>query len=122
MVTPAGQPAVTRHELAADLVTDVRGLDQRIAAVQGRIKTVVAQSNTSLVQLFGVGPVLAAVLWPRSATCIASPARPSCAPGPGSRPVTASPTPPCAGSAQAPSRSTRQDACSASIPVGPLPL
>jgi transposase len=61
MVTPAGQPAVTHRELAADLITDVRGLNQRIAAVQGRIKTVVAQSNTSLVQLFGVGPVLAAV-------------------------------------------------------------
>jgi transposase len=59
-VTPAGQPAVTRHELAADLVADVRGLEQRIAAVQVRIKTLVAQSNTSLVQLFGVGPVLAA--------------------------------------------------------------
>jgi transposase len=59
-VTPAGAAAVTRHELAADLVADVRGLEQRIAAVQVRIKTVVAQSNTSLLELFGVGPVLAA--------------------------------------------------------------
>jgi transposase len=59
-VTPAGAAAVTRYELAADLVADVRGLEQRIATVQVRIKTLVAQSNTSLVQLFGVGPVLAA--------------------------------------------------------------
>jgi transposase len=59
-VTPAGQPAVTRWQLAADLIADVRQLEQRIAAVEARIKAAVAQSNTSLVQLFGVGPVLAA--------------------------------------------------------------
>jgi transposase len=59
-VTPAGQPAVTRWQLAADLIADVRQLDQRIAAVEARIKAAVAQSNTTLVQLVGVGPVLAA--------------------------------------------------------------
>ena len=59
-VTPVGQPAVTRHELAADLIADIRHLEQRIAAVEARIKAAVAQANTSLVQLFGVGPVLAA--------------------------------------------------------------
>jgi hypothetical protein len=36
-VTPAGAAAVTRYELAADLVADVRGLEQRIATVQVRI-------------------------------------------------------------------------------------
>jgi transposase len=59
-VTPAGPPAVTRWQLATELVADIRQLDQRIAAVEARIKTAVARSNTSLVQLFGVGPVLAA--------------------------------------------------------------
>jgi transposase len=59
-VTPAGAPAVTRWQLATELVADARQLEQRIAAVEVRIKTAVAQSNTSLVQLFGVGPVLAA--------------------------------------------------------------
>jgi transposase len=38
----------------------VRDLDQRIAGVEARIKTAVAHSRTSLVELFGVGPVLAA--------------------------------------------------------------
>jgi transposase len=38
----------------------VRQLEQRIAAVEARIKAAVAQSNTSLLGLFGVGPVLAA--------------------------------------------------------------
>jgi Transposase IS116/IS110/IS902 family/Transposase len=59
-VTPAGQPAVTRHQLAAELIADVRQLDQRIAAVEARIKVAVAQANTSLLELFGLGPVLAA--------------------------------------------------------------
>jgi transposase len=59
-VTPAGGPAVTRWQLAAELIADVRQLEQRIAAVEARIKAAVTQSNTSLVQLFGVGPVLAA--------------------------------------------------------------
>jgi transposase len=59
-VTPAGAPAVTRWQLAADLITDVRQLEQRIAAIEARIKVAVAQSNTSLVELFGVRPVLAA--------------------------------------------------------------
>jgi transposase len=59
-VTPAGAPAVTRWQLATELVADARQLEQRIAAVEARIKAAVVQSNTSLVQLFGVGPVLAA--------------------------------------------------------------
>ena len=59
-VTPAGAPAVTRWQLATELVADARQLEQRIVAVEARIKTAVAQANTSLVQLFGVGPVLAA--------------------------------------------------------------
>ena len=59
-VTPAGAPAVTRWQLAAELVADVCQLEQRIAAVEARIKTAVAESKTTLVELFGVGPVLAA--------------------------------------------------------------
>jgi transposase len=41
-------------------VADVRHLEQRIADVEARIKAAVAEANTSLVQLSGVGPVLAA--------------------------------------------------------------
>jgi transposase len=59
-LTPTGAPAVTRWQLATELVADVRQLEQRIAAVEARITTAVAQSKTSLVELVGVGPVLAA--------------------------------------------------------------
>jgi transposase len=59
-VTPAGAAAATRHQLATELVADIRDLEQQIAGVEVRIKTTVAQANTSLLELFGVGPVLAA--------------------------------------------------------------
>jgi transposase len=59
-IAPTGAPAVTRWQLAGELVADARQLEQRIAAVEARIKTAVAQANTSLLELFGVGPVLAA--------------------------------------------------------------
>jgi transposase len=61
-VVPTGAAGVTRHQIATDLIGDVRGLDRRIAAVEARIKMAVAQSKTTVVELFGVGPVLAAKL------------------------------------------------------------
>jgi transposase len=61
-LTPAGAPAVTRWQLAGELVADVRQLEQQIASVEARIKTAVAESKTTLLELFGVGPVLAATL------------------------------------------------------------
>jgi hypothetical protein len=36
-------------------VADIRQLEQRIAVVEARIKAAVAQVNTSLLGLFGVG-------------------------------------------------------------------
>ena len=61
-VTPTGTPAAIRWQLASDLVADVRDLDERIAVVEARITAAVAQAKTRLVELFGVGPVLAAKL------------------------------------------------------------
>jgi transposase len=55
VVTPAGQAAVTRHQLAGELIADVHHLEQRIACVEARIKAAVAQANTSLLELFGGG-------------------------------------------------------------------
>jgi len=59
-VVPTGAPAVTRWELAIELVAEIRQLEQRIVAVEARIKTAVSESRTTLLGLFGVGPVLAA--------------------------------------------------------------
>jgi transposase len=81
-VTPTGAPAVTRWQLATELVADIRQLEQRIAAVEARIKAALAPSNTSLLELFGVGPVLPPRSWVRSAMFA------------GSRPSTTSPPTP----------------------------
>jgi transposase len=59
---PATAPARTRRQLAADLTTDLRTLDRRIAAVEERLRDAVHQSATTLTELFGVGPILAAKL------------------------------------------------------------
>ena len=59
-VVPTSGPAVTRHQLAQELVADVRGLDRRIKVVEARIKAAIVECRTSLVELVGVGPVLAA--------------------------------------------------------------
>jgi len=59
-VTPTGAPAVTRWQLATEFVPNIRQVEQQIATVEARIKAAVARSNTSLLGLFGVGPVLAA--------------------------------------------------------------
>jgi transposase len=59
---PATAPARTRRQLAVDLVADLRALDRRITAVEERLRHAVIQSATTLVELFGVGPILAAKL------------------------------------------------------------
>jgi transposase len=61
-VRPQTAPARTRRQLAADLVTDVRALDRRIAAMGDRLQAAVTSSATTLTELFGVGPILAAKL------------------------------------------------------------
>jgi transposase len=59
---PATAPARTRRQLAVDLVADLRALDRRITAVEERLRHAVIQSATTLIELFGVGPILAAKL------------------------------------------------------------
>jgi transposase len=59
---PATAPARTRRQLAVDLVADLRTLDRRIAAVEERLRHAVNRSATTLTELFGVGPILAAKL------------------------------------------------------------
>jgi transposase len=53
-------PRRTRRLLAGDLVREVRRLDGDIAAGEARIAEAVEVSRTTLVELFGIGPILAA--------------------------------------------------------------
>jgi transposase len=59
---PATAPARTRRQLTVDLVGDLRTLDRPITAVQERLRHAVHQSATTLIELFGIGPILAAKL------------------------------------------------------------
>jgi transposase len=52
----------TRRELASDLLGDVRHLDRQLAQLQRRISLAVGLTATTLPELFGLGPVLAAKL------------------------------------------------------------
>ena len=57
---PRDEPGRIRRQLAMDHLGDVRSLDRRIKAVGAQITDVVATTGTTLVGIFGVGPVLAA--------------------------------------------------------------
>ena len=57
---PRDEPGRIRRQLAMDHLGDVRALDRRIKAVGAQITDVVATTETTLVGIFGVGPVIAA--------------------------------------------------------------
>ena len=50
----------TRKWLASELVRDVRALDRKVASLDERIREEVGASGTTLTELFGIGPILAA--------------------------------------------------------------
>jgi transposase len=61
-VRPDNSITAERKRMALDLLADVRRLDRDIAAVKIRIRDAVTASGTTLVELHGVGPVVAAIV------------------------------------------------------------
>ena len=55
-----GASARLRRRLASEVLRDVRTLDRKIADLSGRIEAEVEASGTTLTQIFGIGPILAA--------------------------------------------------------------
>jgi transposase len=55
-----GASARLRRRLASEVLRDVRTLDRKIADLNARIEAEIEASGTTLTQIFGVGPVLAA--------------------------------------------------------------
>jgi len=55
-----GASANLRRRLASEILRDVRTLDRKIADLNGRIEAEVEASYTTLTEIFGVGPILAA--------------------------------------------------------------
>jgi transposase len=61
-LSPATPVEQTRFDLAVELLDDIGRLDEQLKASHKRIRTAVAASATTLTDLFGIGPVLAAML------------------------------------------------------------
>jgi transposase len=58
-VRPQGAAGVQRKRLALELLADVRRLDRDIATAKRRVADAVTASGTSLLELHGVGPIVA---------------------------------------------------------------
>ena len=59
-IRPQGASARLRSRLASEVLHDVRTLDRKIADLNGRIEAEVEASGTTLTEIFGIGPILAA--------------------------------------------------------------
>jgi len=59
---PRGVAAVERHRQALELVEDLTRIDDQLRASRRRVTGAVAASGTTLTELFGVGPINAAIL------------------------------------------------------------
>jgi transposase len=84
-VRPVGVAEIERKRLAGELLADLRRLDREIATGRGRVADAVTKSGTALLELHGVGPVVAGFILGPSVTPPGS-RHPS-----GSRPTTAQP-------------------------------
>jgi hypothetical protein len=61
-VTPTTPAEQVRYDLAVELLDDIRRLDAQLKASHKRIRVAVAASATTVTDVFGVGPILAAML------------------------------------------------------------
>ena len=61
-ISPSGPVAQARCELAAELLADIRHLDARRRDARTKLAAAVKASGTSLTEVFGVGPVIAATV------------------------------------------------------------
>jgi transposase len=59
-IRPQSSSSRVRRRLASEVLRDVRTLDRKIADLNGRIEAEVEASGTTLTEIFGVGPILAA--------------------------------------------------------------
>jgi transposase len=61
-VHPLTAVEIERKNLALELVADIRRLDRAVASVKARAKVAVAASGTTVTDIHGVGPIVAALL------------------------------------------------------------
>ena len=61
-VTPTTPSEQTRFDLAVELLDDIRRLDNQLKVSHRRIRVAVTASATTVTDLFGIGPIIAAAL------------------------------------------------------------
>jgi hypothetical protein len=61
-ITPAGAVEAARCELAAEFLDDLRRIDAQLGDVKNKLTTAVRASGTTLTEVVGVGPVVAATV------------------------------------------------------------
>jgi transposase len=61
-VHPEGLVGGERKRIAGELLADVRRLDRELAAIKVRLRDSIDASTTTLVELHGVGPIVAALI------------------------------------------------------------
>jgi transposase len=61
-IEPAGAVALARHQLAAEFLDDLRRIDAQIRQARNKLTAAVRASGTTLTQVYGVGPVIAAIV------------------------------------------------------------
>jgi len=59
---PVGAVAQARYELAIDFLADLRRIDAQMAETKKRLEVAVKASGTTLTEIFGVGPYVAATV------------------------------------------------------------
>jgi transposase len=59
---PSGAAGMARLELASDFLEDLRRLDAQMSQTKKKLAAAVKESGTTLTELFGVGPVIAAIV------------------------------------------------------------
>jgi transposase len=59
-IRPKGASASLRRRLASEVLRDIRTLDRKIADLNERIEAEVEAWGTTLTEIFGIGPILAA--------------------------------------------------------------
>jgi transposase len=61
-IEPHGPSAAARVELARDLIEDLLRIDEQRRNAKSRLTAIVKESKTSLTEIYGVGPVVAATV------------------------------------------------------------
>ena len=61
-IEPADTVDLARHQLAAEFLDDLRRIDTQMSQARNRLSIAVRASGTTLTQIYGVGPVIAAIV------------------------------------------------------------